>query len=283
MVRKAILLVLVTALAALNAVAQETRNVRLTVADDVGIIAVFYPVAAESAPALVLLHDIGQSRNEWTDFAPWLQRNGIAALAVDLRGHGDSTRRLTAQGPVLVDYRKFSPRDFQDMLLDVNAAADWLAAQRGVDPKRIGVIGSGFGANLALRYAAFNEELAALVLFSPGLDSNGVRTDDAIKKLAAQPLRIYVSRNDGFAFESCKRLMAIRKETGHTDTDKELTVCTGPVHGAQMLKSVQGLPQLMLSWLRQTLLGLTDEPVVPPQTPPPPVPTPPEPKPKPKK
>ena len=34
-------------------------------------------------------------------------------------------------------------------LLDVNAAVDWLSEQRGINSKRIAILGSGLGANLA--------------------------------------------------------------------------------------------------------------------------------------
>ena len=243
-------------------VAQTVRTIRLTTADDVGISAAYYPVAGDSAPAVVLLHGLATNRDEWSGFASLLQRNGIAALAIDLRGHGESTRRLTAQGPELVDYHKFTPHDFQDMLLDVNAATDWLCStnQPGINKNRIGIVGANLGANIALRYTMFNEDLAALVLLSPGLNYKDVRTDDAMQKLGAVPLRIAVSQYDAFAFESSKRLIEIRKETGHASDTNALIICTGNLHGANMLKGVKDLPTILLDWLKQVLLGAAPEP-----------------------
>src|SRR2546427_6730510 len=111
------------------AFAEPPRVVRLTTADDVGVFADFYAATTNPAPAVLLLHSLGKARDEWAGFAPLLQRVGFAVLAIDLRGHGESSRRLTADGPHLVDFNTFAPRDFAAMLLDVNAAFDWLASQ----------------------------------------------------------------------------------------------------------------------------------------------------------
>jgi len=266
--RKLIILTLVAVAAAtLTADAQVRRPLRLTTADDVGISAVYYPVTSASAPAVLLLHGFARTRDEWGTFPSTLQRNGIAVLAIDFRGHGESTRRLTAAGPELVDYHNFTPRDFQDMLLDVEAAMDWLLDQPATDKHHIAIIGGSLGANVALRYALFNEDLAALVLFSPGITYKDLRTDDVMQKLGPLPLRIAVSRNDPFAFESCKRLIDIRKDAGHTTDTNELIICTGNLHGADMLKGVKDLPTIMVDWLRQTLLG---EPPAEAAVPPPP-------------
>jgi dienelactone hydrolase len=237
-----------------TASAQTVRPLRLTTIDDVGISAAYYPTTADPAPAVVLLHDFGRSRDEWISFAGLLQRNGIAALAIDLRGHGESTRKLTAQGPQRVDVHDFTPRDFEDMLLDVEAAFDWIADQPGIDKHRIGLVGSSLGANVALRYAAFNEDLAALLLLSPGMTYRGLRADEPMRKLGPIPLRLVVSQFDAFYFESSKRLLEIRHERDHNTEDaKELTICSGNLHGTAMLKGVNGLTSLLLDWLKQAL------------------------------
>jgi pimeloyl-ACP methyl ester carboxylesterase len=229
--------------------AQEARVVRLTTADDVGISAAYYAPLTNPAPALLLLHDYGKSRDEWSGFVPPLQRAGFAVLAIDLRGHGESTRQLTARGPQNLDYHKFEPRDFQDMLLDVDAAFNWITAQAGIDRNRVAIAGSGLGANLAVRYAVFNDDAAAFLLFSPSFVYQGVRTDDVIGKVGNRPVRIVVSQFDGFAFESCKRLIELRKDAGTND----LTVCTGSLHGVALLTGVKQLPGICLAWLRQSL------------------------------
>lgn len=233
--------------------AQASRVVRLTTADDVGISAAFYPPQTNPAPAVLLLHSLGKSRDEWASLAPLLQRVGFAVLTIDFRGHGESTRRVTAQGPQSVDFNSFTSRDYPALLLDVNVAFDWLADQPGVDARRIGIVGSSLGANLAVRYAAVNDEIAALLLLSPGLVYHEIRTDDVIGKTGSRPLRIVVSRDDPFAFESAKKLVELRNSGGPSARSNELTVCTGYLHGTAMLTGVKDLTGVVVAWLRQAL------------------------------
>ena len=127
---------------------------------------------------------------------------------------------------------------------------DWLQTQPEIDSKHIAVIGESFGANIVLRYAAINEDLAAVVALSPGITYRGVRTDDIISQVSHAPLRIFVSQYDPFAFESSRRLVEIRKETGASTATNELTICTGNLHGTDMLLGVRNLPQIIVTWLK---------------------------------
>lgn len=246
--------------------AQATRNVHLTTTDGVGIAGLYYPTDQPHAPVVLMLHSVFRDHAVWNDFATLLQRNGISGLAIDLRGHGESTRQQTPDGPIKIDPRELTPRDYQDMQLDVEAAIDWLEAQPEIDTKHIGLVGESVGANVALRYAAINEDLAAVVLFSPGLNYRGVRTDDVIRQIGHIPLHIFVSQFDAFAFESSKRLIELRTESGIQDAAKEMTVCSGSLHGSEMLKGVRNLPQIVLAWLKTAFLGTPDAPA---STPPP--------------
>jgi dienelactone hydrolase len=142
----------------------------------------------------------------------------------------------------------------QAMMMDLEAAYGWLEKQAEIDPKRIGMVGSSVSANLVIRYAAINDQLAALVLLSPSLDNAyKLRTDDAIKRIGNIPIRFIVSRNDSFYFNSAKRLLAIRHEMGLPVTDDQLVVCTGPLHGTDMLVGVKTLPNQVIDFLEASL------------------------------
>jgi len=233
--------------------ADTVREIRLTTVDDLGLSAAYYPVSTNSAAAVILLHAYGKTKDEWGTVPILFQRNGIAVLTFDLRGHGDSNRRLTANGVEIVDYQKFGPRDFKNMLIDVNQAYDWLTSQPGIDKHRIAIIGSSIGANLALRYAAFNDEVAGLILLSPGIFYRDVRTDDVITRYGKRPLRIVVGRDDTFPFESSKQLITLRQQAGQSVESNELLACTGNLHGAAMLTGVTELPSVVFAWLDRTL------------------------------
>lgn len=60
-------------------------------ADGVRLAASYRPGASPDAPAVLLLHAKGGSRQGLAGIAAWLNRAGYATLAIDLRGHGQST------------------------------------------------------------------------------------------------------------------------------------------------------------------------------------------------
>ena len=221
--------------------------------DDLELAATYYAVTNKPAPAVLLIHSLGKNREEWLLVPALFQMNGVAVLALDLRGHGESTRRLSATGIETVDYHNFQLQQYRDMLLDINLAYDWLAKQPGIDKQRIALVGSTFGANLALRYAAFNDEVAALLLLSPGFSYQGMRTDDVIVGLHKRPLRIVVSRDDAYAFESAKRMLDLRRLAGQAAESNELIACTGDLQGAAMLTGVKELSGVVFSWLDEVL------------------------------
>jgi len=255
-------------------VADTKRVVHFHTTDNVDIAGTYYPVQQTPAPSVLLIHSVLRSRATWDEFCGVLQQNGIAALAIDLRGHGDSTRKRTADGPVTLDVHTFASSDYQDMQLDVEAAIDWLETRPELDKTRVALIGESLGANIALRYAAINEDLAALVLLSPGLNYRGVRTDDAILQIGKMPLRILVSEYDPVAFASCKHLIEIQKESGIASATNELIICTGNLHGSDMLMHVRNLPQIVVYWLKQVFAHPPDTSARPAPAAPSPAPTP---------
>lgn len=245
---------------------------RLLTPDDVGLAAAYYPATTTNpvAPAAVLLHSFGENRDEWGSFPLLLQHNGIHVLNFDFRGHGESTRRITADGPQRVDYQNFTARDFQNLLVDVNTAVSWLEEQPGVDKDRIVLIGTSLGANLAVRFAAEYEKPAAMLLFSPGYEYKQIRIDDVFPKLPRIPLRVVVSQRDTFSFETARRLLEERRQSGRARDFKELIVCSGASHGTEQLRLVKDLPVVLIRWLRHVLFGEFLELDAPPAAPPPP-------------
>ena len=83
--------------------------------------------------------------------------NAVAALR---RGYHCLVFDGPGQGAALIeDGLPFRP-DWEAVIVPV---FDWLAAQKGVDPRRIGIIGASFGGYLALRAASGEPRLAACV------------------------------------------------------------------------------------------------------------------------
>jgi dienelactone hydrolase len=81
-----------------------------------------------------------RTRREWDAIGQRLASEGIGALALDLRGHGESGAS-PAMDPERIDYSA--------MVLDLRAARRYLAQRSDVQQSRVGIAGASIGANLA--------------------------------------------------------------------------------------------------------------------------------------
>src|SRR5262244_3513137 len=101
--------------------------------DGVEIVGSFYAPHDRNAPALVLVHQLGATHAEWEPLITALRADrDYAILAIDLRGHGESTR--TKDGHTL-DWQKFTEADWHKLPQDVHAAFDWLRGHKSIAPR----------------------------------------------------------------------------------------------------------------------------------------------------
>jgi alpha-beta hydrolase superfamily lysophospholipase len=185
------------------------------------------------APAVILVHMLQKSRRDWDQFASRLASEGIGALAIDLRGHGDSPG---------------SAQDHAAMVQDVRAARRFLASRSDVNPARIGVVGASIGSTLAALAAAEDASIATLVLLSPTIEYQGLRLDPALKKYGGRPVLLVASDDDGYALRTVREL---QKAGGGI---RETVVLNRAGHGTAMLARDQDLSRRLVEWLRRTLL-----------------------------
>ena len=74
-------------------------NVTYRTADDIQVVATFTPPStAPPWPTVVLMHQYQGTRAQWNDLTPDLLAAGLAVLAPDARAHGESLRRVRADG-----------------------------------------------------------------------------------------------------------------------------------------------------------------------------------------
>jgi dienelactone hydrolase len=211
---------------------------RVTVRGDDGstIAATWYEPSARPAaviPAVIMVHMLQRSGRDWDPLAARLAAEGIGALAVDLRGHGDTPG---------------SAADYAGMVQDLRAARRYLAGRGDVAPSRVGLIGASFGATLAVQAAAEDAAVATVALLSPSLDYRGVRIDPVVRKYGARPLLLVASDDDGYASRSIRDL---QKAGGGV---RETGVVHAAGHGTAMLAAAPDLPARLVEWFRRTLL-----------------------------
>ena len=108
-------------------------------------------LAADGAPAVVLTGPFtGVKEQVVGTYAAQLHQRGLTTLAFDHRGFGESDGRRAHE-------------DSQGKLADLRAAVGLLTAHPAVDAARVGVVGICLGGGYAVRAAATDPRIRAVV------------------------------------------------------------------------------------------------------------------------
>lgn len=113
------------------------------------------------APAIVVLHGLGLSKDVFTPVGPPLQRQGFAALLLDLPFHGD---RVVTETERLFPFRGDIDQyvlGVRQMVADVRTCLHWLRHRREIDGSRLAVVGFSFGGILCSLLMGLGLDLAA--------------------------------------------------------------------------------------------------------------------------
>ena len=234
-------LMAVTALACGKAAREKplaTQEAVLHTVDGMALSATVYPTARPNPPGLILVHMLGSDRAAWKSFASHAQAAGYLCIAFDMRGHGGSQDA----GGAKTGYSDFTTQDWLAVADDIEAARQALLKE-GANPKDIGIVGASIGANVALRYAADNADIPAIVLISPGLDYKGVKTEDAIVTLGQRPCLLVTTEGDSYSDSSCAALK--KKASGLC----ELREYAGSAHGTAIFDAAPTSLDDVLLWL----------------------------------
>jgi pimeloyl-ACP methyl ester carboxylesterase len=217
---------------------RQDRVLRVTfqASDGRTIAASLYEPGNRPSPAVVLVHMLGRSRRDWEPVAERLASAGIAALAVDLRGHGESA----AAGS---DDERAS---LTAMAFDVRTAVRVLETRAEVARGRIGIAGASLGASLAAIVAAENTAIRSIALLSPSMDYRGLRTDAAMRKYGKRPALLIASREDPYAWRSMREL-------AKDFPNREMNLLDGAGHGTMMLARDPSIAERLVEWFRRTL------------------------------
>ena len=136
----------------------------------------------ELKPVVLLVHDMGKSKESFSALKEDLTDAGFGYFAFDLRGYGQSKNKqddaLTA--------RKFAKEgednEFNQMTQEVKEGFSFLK-NRKIPTEKIFILGAGLGANLTAKAAPDLGTLGGIALISPAANIRDV--------LAIPPLRKY--------------------------------------------------------------------------------------------
>lgn len=175
---------------------------------------------------VLLLHMMPALRVSWLPLSRALNEAGFATLAIDLRGHGESTNQAGKK----LNYQNFSDSEHQASRLDIDAAINFLK-EKGFNESAIALVGASIGANLSLDVLHRYKGSTRAVLLSPGLDYRGVKTEPLMKGLNGnQKVWIVAAEGDSYSAESAIALQQLQKGT------TAVKIFGGAEHGTNLFK-----------------------------------------------
>ena len=191
--------------------------------DGVTISGNYFKPQKKQAPVFILLHMMPSTKESWNEFASIIQNNGYAVLAIDLRGHGESTD----MNGIRLDYKEFTDEEHRSSMNDIASAKEFIAGQNGIDLSRIAIAGASIGANLALWQASIDKDVRLIILLSPGLNYRGILADELAPKFKGH---VYIMASEGD-----KSAESSRKLAGIFPDETKLEILKGNLHGTNML------------------------------------------------
>jgi alpha-beta hydrolase superfamily lysophospholipase len=190
-----------------------------------------YEAEAAKAPYLLIVQDIGNTLEQWDDIAMAFRNIGYNVVLFALPGHGKEQ----------VPHYRLSNYSLADSLDRTQKIIDHLKA-RGA--KTVHLLGTGFGANVAMSIATDNEDLK-VVAISPGLIYRGQTLTKEMAKNLPGRLMIVASQEDTYSNYSIE----IFDEAAEKEFVTQLYSNIG--HGIWILKR---LPESLITislWLNQ--------------------------------
>ncbi len=191
----------------------------------------------------LLLHMLPATKESWHAFAEGLREQGISALAIDLRGHGESSQQVGSR----LDYTTFTDAEHQASAKDVDAALGWLT-QRGFAKSKIAIIGASIGANLMLQTLGYDAELRVGVALSPGASYRGIEPAPFVSAYAPEQQLLFVASRDDVSSAIATEAFAKQSTAGH-----ELILLDHAGHGTAMFDAEPDVQSRILTWLSKTL------------------------------
>ena len=159
-------------------------------------------------PVVILAHQFHTTREGWAPLAERLQARGIATLALDLRGHGESADKAKVGDDFMTSAKSVG---FDKIPDDLAQAAEWVRKQKGIDARRVGLAGSSVGAFSVLLAEGRIRPQATVSLSPAGASVFGDKAMDSVKASLAKggATLIFASSQDEDAHTNAEGLRGV--------------------------------------------------------------------------
>jgi dienelactone hydrolase len=237
---------------------------------------------AAPLPAVVLAPDSGQTHASMQAYAAGLASNGIAALAIDYRGWGNSGAYLIPaervphddrlrflQVTTLVEFRR-GRRIPQHQIDDIRNAIAFLQGEPGIDPANISVWGHRLAAAHALSIAAMDSRVKTVIGTAPVVPGDPNQAVAALPPpsiakaatvlarlgLSASPNEAQVAAHDYAPFAAIRQIPAAARvhllfdQQTRAAAQTAASALAGSARVAQLPGSPQATARAVAEWIR---------------------------------
>ncbi|MCS6805234.1 MAG: dienelactone hydrolase family protein [Acidobacteriota bacterium] len=189
-------------------------------------------------PGVILLPTALSDRMSYYNLERAFVKQGIAVLNLDWRGIGQSTNRGT-----LLD---MSVETMSEALNDVLEGYKFLLSQPGIDRERIGILGTAFGAKLALSAAREIPQVKAIAMLTPVVKPHELAGDCEIAAAIKQPVLLVTG--DAFGASS-KAFVEFVARNGRN----KILVYPGGMLGYSLFEVDVTLGSTLVQWFKERL------------------------------
>lgn len=178
--------------------AAKPEDVTLTTKDGVQLHCTYYPgPETKQTVPMILVHDWEGRGKDLARVARWMQQSlNLSVIVPDLRGHGSSLRARGYSKPI--DPSRFKGNAVSAMARDIEACKSFLLKKNNqgqVNIEQLGVLGTGLGRLLAIKWAVWDwsvrdlptykqgRDVKALILVSPNRSFRGATVNQQLKAL----------------------------------------------------------------------------------------------------
>ncbi len=203
--------------------------------------------ASESSkvPGVVLVHGANHDQDTYYDLSKSLAKKGIAALTYDWRGKNRDVSEK--RGHYGVNMQR---EDSQNSYLDTKAAINFLAAQKGVDANRIGLIGATAGSQDTFKAPLGDTRVKTIVILT---EEN---VSDAVKKyLATMDVPVFFVASTEDVNYDRGNLSDLTKQAYLLSKNKysQFLLYDDAGRGSEMMKTKPELEGMIVRWFADKL------------------------------
>jgi pimeloyl-ACP methyl ester carboxylesterase len=187
---------------------------------------------------------LGRNRGDWNKYARYLQKEDIAVISLDLRGHGESTNYFR------IYWRNFWPKDYVKQISDLKYVVDFLRQQ---GHRQYGILGVGLGANVAVNYAVADARVVSLILVDPGLNYHEIKLLSALEQYGDRPLYVLCNKWNEYA------LTSVNKMKNYVQGRLKIDIYSDRDNWVTLFSSKKEIQNSTTKWFKATLYEVKDQ------------------------